>query len=110
MRHDEILEIVEQIQFPGAYFCVFLKQGLTFLQIQPLEGTCNKTNEPMAWRGRKWYISPHSTTSEIVQTAFLALRTAFEHEMREKFTFRGAAVLGPHWDLNERAQKEEMRA
>lgn len=56
------------------------------------------------WYGRKWRISFHMTPSEIIQTVFLAIQTAEEHETREKFLYKGVAVLGPHWDLNEFAE------
>lgn len=49
--------------------------------------------------GRKWYVSPHMTASEVVQTAFSAIRWAEEHEMRELFTFRGQRIFGPHFNV-----------
>ena len=52
-------------------------------------------------RGRKWYISKFACRSEIVQTLLLAVLTAEEHEAREKFTYRGAALFGPHKDVDE---------
>jgi hypothetical protein len=55
------------------------------------------------WSCRKWRISPHMTVSELIQTAFLAVMSAEEHEAREAFKYKGVAVLGPHWDLNEYA-------
>lgn len=54
-----------------------------------------------AWTGRKWWLSPHMTVSEIVQTALLAVLAAEEHEARENFTYRGRAIFGPHWDVDE---------
>lgn len=38
--------------------------------------------------GRKWRVEPQLPTSEIVQTVFLALKKAREHEVRELFRFR----------------------
>jgi len=35
--------------------------------------------------GRKWRVEPKLPSSEIVQTVFLALKTAREHEIRERF-------------------------
>ena len=59
-----------------------------------------KDCDGVSWNGRKWYISAYSTKSEIVQTAFLAIKTAEEHEMREQFLYDGAAIFGPHFDVN----------
>jgi hypothetical protein len=39
------------------------------------------------------------TVSEIVQTAFKATLTALEHETREKFRYRDAAIFGPHFNV-----------
>lgn len=36
--------------------------------------------------GRRWLIEPTTTTSEVVQTAMLAVKKAREHELREKFS------------------------
>lgn len=56
------------------------------------------------WTGRKWYLSPHMTDSEVIQTALLAVLQAEEHEARERFRVDGQAIYGPHlnaWDLVE---------
>lgn len=57
------------------------------------------TEEPIVQKTRKWYVSKHMTDSEVIQTAFLAIKTAEEHEMREQFTFDGQRLFGPHMDL-----------
>lgn len=56
-----------------------------YLQVQPA--------------GRKWWLSPHMTASEVVRTAFMACLAYEEHELREFFTWRGARVFGPHLDV-----------
>lgn len=50
-------------------------------------------------KGRKWYISPYSTRSEVVQTVLKAVLTALEHEAREQFLYDGEAIFGPHFDI-----------
>lgn len=50
-------------------------------------------------KGRKWLLSLHMTRSEIVQTALMAVIACEEHEAREKFTYRGKSVFGPHIDV-----------
>jgi len=64
------------------------------------EGTCNDTGKDLSWVGRKWRLSEHMTDGEIVQTAFLAIMTALEHEARERFTYKGQRVFGPHLDID----------
>ena len=51
------------------------------------------------WTGRKWFLSEHMTRSEVIQTVFLAVMTATEHEVRETFKYRGHAVYSPHFNV-----------
>jgi len=71
-----------------------------YLQVHDPAGVCNVTGTPLPWAGRKWFLSPHMTRTEIVQTAFKAVSTALEHEMREGFLFRGESVFDPHLDVD----------
>jgi hypothetical protein len=55
--------------------------------------------------GRKWRIETYTPTSELLQTAYLAIKKAREHELRELFTLRDehsdkrSAALSCHLDL-----------
>lgn len=69
------------------------------LRVRCDDDRCNDSGEPMVWTGRKWFISRHSTVSEVVQTALKAVLTAAEHELREQFTYQGVRVFDPHMDL-----------
>jgi len=53
---------------------------------------------------RKWYVSPYSTTTEIVETAWKACWIAVQHETREEFTYKGERVYSPHFDIEARVQ------
>ena len=57
------------------------------------------TNEMADWTCRKWFLSYHMTDSEVVQTAFLATKTAIQHELRESFKYRDEAIFRPHFDI-----------
>ncbi len=59
------------------------------------------TEDGRVWTTRKWLLSPHMTKSEIVQTAFKCIVTAEEHEAREKFLYKGKAIFGPHFDVEQ---------
>jgi len=50
---------------------------------------------------RKWRLSTYMTKSELVQTALKAVLTAEEHEARETFHYKGEAIFGPHFDIEE---------
>jgi hypothetical protein len=70
------------------------------------------TGEVEQQHGRKWILSKHMTKSEVVTTAFKAVLTAEEHEVRERFRYRGRMVFGPHFDvdaLHEVARRVEVR-
>lgn len=56
-----------------------------------------------AWTTRKYYLSPHMTRSEIIQTAFLCIKVAEEHETREHFLYLGKPIFGPHFDADKLA-------
>lgn len=74
--------------------------GAIMLQATFPAPDCN-TGKEVEQRGRKWYISPHMTNSEIVQTAFLAAKVAMEHELREMFKYKGKAIFGPHFSSDQ---------
>lgn len=96
---DRAREVLARVRFPKFRFVV---RGIgvtdTFLQIE-CAGTCNVTDEDLEWKGRKWLLSRHMTDGEIVQTAFKAVLTALEHEAREQFSYRGACIFDPHYDI-----------
>ena len=101
MKQDmqSLRNLMRDVAYPGYEFMLARDYHRTYLQIVCEEGTCNVTGEPMIWKSRKWFISFHMTDSEVVQTCFKAVLTAMEHEARERFTFRGTAVFGPHLDV-----------
>jgi hypothetical protein len=91
--------ILKEVVYPGFTFEVRLDGDRPYMQIRCDEGLCNVTGKPLEWSGRKWFLSEHMTRSEVVQTAFLAAKTAVEHELREKFLYRGQAIFEPHYDV-----------
>lgn len=64
---------------------------------------------PEGWQhGRKWLLSPHMTDSEIVMTAFKAVMTAAEHEVRENFLYQDKRIFGPHLNVEVLAAVADM--
>lgn len=86
MNFGELFEISQEISFDPYKLWVANKM---YLQVR--HGDLN---------GRKWYISKHMVKSEVVQTAFLAIRQFQEHELREGFRYRGKAIFNPHIDVD----------
>ena len=97
------LEIVEDLQFQNWNFLTGDMGEGFYLQVQfeaPDVDADIRSFETVTQRGRKWYISRHMTRGEVIQTAFLAIKTAQEHELREQFTYQGRAIFGPHFSVD----------
>lgn len=95
-----ISDILQLIFFPGYQFVVHTVRGELYLQAE-FEARCTITGELQIQKTRKWRLSEHMTRSEIVQTALKCVLTSVEHEARERFLYRGQAIFGPHFDVEQ---------
>ena len=88
---ESVESILQHIQFSNHYpiFCAEDEQGL-FIQVGIIGRENYQRNNPARSKkivyGRKWRVEPNLPTSEIIQTVFLALKKAREHEIRELVT------------------------
>lgn len=96
-------DVVARVDCPG-YALQVLPDGDTtdspgYLQVSAecLDATDHAV--VVTQKGRKWRLSLHMTDGEIVQTALMALLAFSEHEIRERFTYRGVTVFDPHYDI-----------
>ncbi len=90
-----VADIIAETHFDSKYV-LFVDQdhGGIFIQIgiigkdnyQPLE---DQNAEKIVY-GRRWRVEPQLPSSEIIQTAFLAILKAREHEVRELFKYKNA--------------------
>jgi hypothetical protein len=87
---DDIQSVLAEIHFPG---CEFTLEPFADAWLLQIHSTVNNFN------GRKWHIAPTATRAEIVRTALKAALTWQEHETRERFTYRGKPVFGPHFEI-----------
>ena len=71
-----------------------------YLQVGFWEYNSPESQAKVYQKGRKWTLSPYMTKSEVIQTAFKAILTAEEHEVREKFTYKGKTIFGPHFHVD----------
>lgn len=104
MTREDIIEILKEITLEGPMLNWEIKvfpemrsansYEIPYLQVQ-------FTTPEGRQYGRKWRLSPHMTKSEIVLTAFKAVETAMEHEVREAFRYRDRRIFGPHIDVDE---------
>lgn len=121
LKFEHRLETVEQLILDISFsdrFPIFVgeENGQLYLQVgivgidnyQP----ASSQNKDKIVFGRKWRVEPQLPTSEIIQTAFLALQKAREHEIRELFKInQHDCVTTPfnnHHDLPLMAQSRDL--
>lgn len=100
----QIEAIIDQISYKDWFFLLVRQgppsNGTIYLQIHFNAPDNDNPEVTVRQHGRKWLISPHMTTSEIVQTALKAVLTAEEHETRERFFYKGCTPFAPHFDVD----------
>jgi len=109
MAQDQVLrveEILRDVRYPGHCWRVAPFGDGVYLQISYMEPDV-ETGEFAAQRGRKWYISPHATRSEVVQTALKAALTSAKHRVREHFLYKGKRIFGPHFDPEQLCERPD---
>jgi hypothetical protein len=101
MNLIELGEIIAHIKFRDWRFEIFVHPPMVG-KVANYHSIRTRFLADGTWQnGRKWVISNHMTKSEVVQTAFKAILTAMEHEIREEFSYKGEAIFGPHFDVEE---------
>lgn len=105
---EEIQNILDNISFMDRKI-VLIPKGLDkkgneyfLLQVQYQEEDVDNPGQVMLQRARKWYLSPYSTETEIVETVFAACKRSMDHVLKEHFLYRGQRIYSPHIDINAR--------
>lgn len=115
---NEVRDLLDRVAYKNHWVLridcevISLQQERTYIQWQ-FYGPCSITGVKQWHNCRKWYLSPHMTDGEIVQTAFAAALQAEEHECREFFKYDGHVIMNPHLSLEaltSRAHMTEGRA
>jgi hypothetical protein len=101
----DIQSILKDIEYKDYTFSVIEENDIQFLQLSFEDDCACRDNGRCLHYCRKWRISPNITKSEFVQMAFTAVMAAEEHEIREKFKYKKAAVFGPHFDVESRVEE-----
>lgn len=91
--------ILERVKYKDWTFHVEERGDNIYMQVRFPDADL-MTGEIETQHGRKWILSKHMTKSEVVATAFKAVMTAEEHEIREKFRYRGRMIYGPHFHVD----------
>lgn len=90
---------LQLVEYEDWRFQVMRDGDRLYLQLR-WKDTCSVTGAPHPQSSRKWLLSPYMTKSEFVQTCLKAVLTAMEHEVRERFKYKGEAVYRPHYDVD----------
>jgi len=91
--------IIANITFRD-YEWVVLEKGDGFLLQATFYAPDSETGAPALQKCRKWYVSSHATTNEVIRTAWKAILAAIEHEAAEDFLYKGVTVFNPHVDFD----------
>jgi hypothetical protein len=103
MDLHSLVELLERIEAPDAKSFRAGEMGDGFFVQLEYEEEDVVEGGMAVQRGRKWYVSRHATTSEVVQTCLAACLASAEHQVREHFKYRalgevrGRAIFGPHF-------------
>jgi hypothetical protein len=107
--YQEIEAILREVAFPDRRFLLHVKGDGFLLQVTYMEADV-ETGVVEEQRARKWYISPFSTETEIVETALLAIQRSMMHVVGEHFTYRGRRVYSPHFHIENRVELCDLGA
>ena len=100
MNEDMLLDIIKDIKYKDWQIKTVVEKDILFIQAYFKDScACRNLDEEFEHYCRKWRISKRMTKSEVVQTVFLAILTAEEHEIRENFKYKGRAIFAPHFDI-----------
>ena len=117
---QSVNEVLESIEFSAHFRVLAAQKGEEiYLQVAVLSPDnyqkSASTNEGKAKKllfGRRWIVEENLPTSELIQTAFLALKVAREHEVRELFQLTQhhatSTPFNNHHDLPVMAQNPEL--
>jgi hypothetical protein len=99
MNKEQIEKIIADVSYKDWTFAVVEKGEHLFVQAAWMEKDSYSEHSAVQ-ASRKWYLSPFMTVSEIVQTVFLLVKTAEEHEMREGFKYKDQRIFNPHFSAD----------
>ena len=94
MKHEEILAILGNIRYKNWFFELYAHPVEYTLRISWFDA-CSVTGKKELQHSREWFLDT-LTEDGIVQTVFKAIANAEEHEVKERFRYKGKRVFNPH--------------
>lgn len=100
IQTDETIKaLLSKIEFQDWTINFRKHKEAPYLQLT-FEAPCNVSGgDPEVQHCRKWALQYVMTDSEIVRTAYKAVKTAVLHEMDELFLFDGEMIYSPHTNI-----------
>lgn len=105
MTEQEIKSILSDVKYKDFTFCVKTVGFTGYVMYIEATETDHITGKPLVMQGRKFYIPNTMSKSDFVRTCFVAVMAWEEHEAREAFSYKGAAIFDPHFDVDEAAER-----
>lgn len=101
MTHAQILAVVNNIYYkPGWMVELYAKPVEYSIRLSWFD-TDSVTGKKELQHSREWLLDPAEELNEdkIVQTVFKAIQNAEEHEIKERFRYKGKRIFNPHISL-----------
>lgn len=96
-------EALKDVEFMDREFLVMEKGDGFLLQMSYMEEDVpNPGSGPELQKTRKWYTSPFSTETEMVETCWAMVCRSQMHIAGEHFRYKGRQVYSPHFDIDAR--------
>lgn len=100
MRFTEILEVLSNITYQDFDLVAEpVGDGNHVVYVRHME-TDHVSGERKVFKGRRWFVHSDMDKSDLVRTCFAAVLAWQEHEIREEFTYKGADIFNPHFDVD----------
>lgn len=100
-----LIALIDLVKYPGLTFTVRPIGMFSYVLYVEAEEVDHTTGKPVKMSGRKFLIPCDMTKDDVVRTCFVAVMAWVEHEARESFSYRGAAIFEPHFDVDEQAMR-----
>lgn len=100
MKVAEIILTLSNIEYRDFKFSIEAIDADTFTVCINRVETDHVSGELKLFQGRRWFVHSDMDKSDLVRTCFAAVLAWQEHEIREEFTYKGADIFNPHFDVD----------
>jgi hypothetical protein len=113
LTREQISAVIKDITYKPGWTLHLGGEDNLYLQVQ-FDAPDNSSGLIERQHCRKWQLSYHMTVTEIVETAWKAVKIAEEHEARELFKYKGFDIFNSHVNveqlvlLHETTPKEKL--